>query len=174
MKLRTAGIAYAATLLLALGATAQAQESGNRKHGYLSNHQDRSPEEKAYDQLMREAALRIEQAQTQLQMSLPIYSGHRDRAIEHSEEAYLEIHKALMWDHMYATSSKPGSPRYGWPVPEEQARKSHEHLITAGRLLNEAVSYMEQVKPEYGGYKRRALTNTRAVLQDLRDALRSV
>ncbi|MGC4047970.1 MAG: hypothetical protein QM758_29600 [Armatimonas sp.] len=160
MKLRHAGIT-ATVALLSLGVVAQVQGSENRGHSWQNAQPDRSPMDPASDRLMQEAFQRIDSALEHMQQALPIYNGHREEAIEDSEKVQLEIRMALMWGRMYEPGRKASNLRRTPRLTSERERKSHEHMVSAGVLLREALDQLELAQADYGGYKRRAIESAR-------------
>jgi hypothetical protein len=182
----TVGIA-AVLSIFALTATAQAQNPDKPGRGQGrrmgQNRPGRNPGDRVSDRMMREASQRLQKAQHQMRQALPIYDGHRAKAIDLSELAQREIKIGLAWDRMkeQGGSPQPGNKSGGEPDgkrgpghTDDQVKKSNAHLIAAGKLLEEALRLLSRAQADYGGHRRNAMEATTQAVQQLKEALQSV
>ncbi len=162
-----------AVIFAAVGGHAQvATKRGHRGQGQAITREDIRPMKNAY-------RLCVE-AQQLLRRGLPIYDGHRVKAIQWDQIAALELRAGILWNkandptpnrqqQIGKSTIRDNEPKSKYSA--QQIAESNKRLQRAGELLTKALAILKPLPNEYGGHRAEAMRAIDNALKELTTAL---
>lgn len=161
--------AFALALAFALASTNAFAQQHVGKKGNKTGKQHNRPGSNAETKVMREAAQLVHEANRLLNQGLPIYQGHRVRAIQIDHLAQKEIRIGIDWEetHKSALTASAEEQIKGLPKAEERGDRtkysreqidaSNAKLAEAYKKLGNAYTLLKNAPGEYGGHRVEAM-----------------
>ena len=122
------------------------------------------------DPMMREAHQALLQARSHLQQAAPQFSGHRDKAVEHVNQAIQEINLGLQYAAQQGGSnpySGANNQGYAQPMASGANNTSFPQMTEAQRALEQARNALQQAGTQFGGHRSLALDEVTKALQEI-------
>ena len=180
--MKTLTLGFALSLVLAGMSSAHAQRGDfdrqDRPQWRESNRNGDFRDDRRNDELFRDAQDRLDEAQSRLRRTLPVYGRSRSEALQQSVRAEYELQQALAWNRRNDFRRPAGSfdrdrdqDRFG-RFSERDIRRSNGEMIEARRELQRAEALLERARPDRAGHRRDALDATRRAIREIDEALR--
>ncbi len=110
-------------------------------------------------------------ADKQLREGEPIFYGHREAAIKHTEAAIADLQTGID-DYMKAHPSTHRNEIIPEPPPSEAGDK-YPHMQGALRLLHQAETELGEAAHIYSGHRVEGLDETRAAVNEVQQGMKS-
>jgi hypothetical protein len=135
------------------------------------------------DRLMVKAARQSHEAVRVMNGALPIYHGHRVKAIELTKMAIEEIRIGLIWDKNHDDPAAAGQnleqklnrirnlDEKGGRFSDEQIRRSNQMMRKAGDILVQVKTDLLAAPKDYGGHRATAIRLVNMAIEEVKLAL---
>lgn len=111
----------------------------------------------------------LKAAQSELQQGEPVFSGHREKAVQHVNAAIADAQKGM---NAYL-AAHPNAPR-NEAIPETPSTsgKQFPHMEGALKLLQQAEAQLNEAWRIYGGQRVGGLDETKAAIAEIQTGLK--
>jgi hypothetical protein len=107
----------------------------------------------------------------QLQDAEPVFSGHREKAIAHVDNATKDLQQGI--NNFLAAHPNAARNEIN-PEPPPTEGEQFPHMNGALKLLRQAEAQLSEATPQYNGRRVEGLAETRAAIAEIQVGLRDV
>ena len=118
---------------------------------------------------MDAAVAYLNAARVQLQDAEPVFSGHREKAMQHVDAAVKDLEQGI---NTYLAAHPNAARNQITPEPPPAEGAQFPRMTGALRLLRQAEAQLNEATPQYNGRRVEGLAETRAAIAEIQTGLK--